>query len=58
MKSQALTKNQRGQSVLEYVILTSLIGIFCLIGIKQFGERLKTRIKKMNQKIEKHINIY
>ncbi len=47
----------QAQSVLEYVILTSLIGIFCLVGIKQFGERLKTRINKMNQNIEKHIHL-
>ncbi len=50
-------KEKKGQSVLEYIILTSLIGIFCLVGIKQFGERLKTRIKQMNQQIEKHISI-
>lgn len=51
-------RKEQGQSVMEYVILTSLIGIFCLVVIKQFGQRLKTRIQQMNSKIEKHINIY
>ena len=50
-------REEKGQSVLEYIILTSLIGIFCLVGIKQFGERLKTRIKKANKQIETHIKI-
>jgi Flp pilus assembly pilin Flp len=39
-------KDNKGQSVMEYVLLTSLIGIFCLVAIKQFGETVKTRIQK------------
>ncbi len=54
---RAALSDKNGQSVLEYVILTSLIGIFCLVGIKQFGERLKTRIRNMNAQIERHINL-
>ncbi|MAF77143.1 MAG: hypothetical protein CME63_02690 [Halobacteriovoraceae bacterium] len=50
-------KDQKGQSMLEYVILTSLIGIFCLIGVKTFGKRIKTRIDHVNSHIEKHIKI-
>jgi hypothetical protein len=50
-------KNEKAQSVLEYIILTSLIGIFCLVGIKQFGERLKKRIEFMDGQISKHVRI-
>jgi hypothetical protein len=50
-------KNSNGQSVLEYVILTSLIGIFCLVGVKTFGERIKTRIDHMNGQIAKHMRL-
>lgn len=50
-------KNAKGQSVLEYVILTSLIGIFCLVGVKTFGERIKTRIEHMNGQIAKHMRV-
>jgi Flp pilus assembly pilin Flp len=49
--------NSSGQSVLEYIILTSLIGIFCLVGIKTFGERLKTRIDNMNSQVAKHMRL-
>jgi len=39
-------KNNKGQSVLEYIILTSLIGIFCLAGVKTFGEKVNDRLKR------------
>lgn len=50
-------QNQKGQSMLEYVILTSLIGIFCLVGVRTFGQRLKHKITKMNSKIANEIKI-
>ncbi len=52
-----MIKNEKGQSMLEYVILTSLIGIFCLVGVKNFGDRVKTRIDQMNDRIVKDIVI-
>ncbi len=50
-------KSNKGQSVMEYVILTSLIGIFCLVAIKQFGETVKVRIQKMKAHVVRYINI-
>ena len=50
-------KNEKGQSMLEYVILTSLIGIFCVVGVKTFGKRIKTRINQVNEQIEEHVVI-
>lgn len=44
-------RNQRGQGVLEYIILTSLIGIFCLVSVKQFGKVIDKRIDNMREKI-------
>lgn len=51
------TKNQKGQSVMEYVILTGLIGIFCLAGVKRFGKSLETRLNQMDRKIKKELVI-
>lgn len=48
---------KKGQGVMEYLILTSLIGIFCLVAVKQFGDVIKTRIVKMKSHISRHINI-
>ena len=56
-KSYKILKCKKGQSVLEYIILTSLIGIFCLVGIKSFGDRVNTRIKQINKKIANEIKI-
>ncbi len=52
-----LIKNQKGQGVLEYIIITSLIGITCLIAMKQFGQVVKHRIDGMKSKISKEIRI-
>ena len=47
--------NQIGQGVLEYIIISSLVGIFCLVAVKQFGKRINTRIGWMSDQIETHI---
>lgn len=56
MKKKIL-KNNQAQSVVEYVILSSLVGIFCLIAIKQFGTHIQKRIKHMNHKLIEHVSI-
>lgn len=50
-------KNQRGQGVMEYIMLTGLIGIFCLVAIKQIGGSLKTRLNQINKKVVNEIVI-
>lgn len=50
-------KNQKGQGMLEYVILTGLIGIFCLTAFKTMGKSLKTRMNNINKKITKELTI-
>lgn len=49
-------KNQSGQGIMEYIILTSLIGIFCLVSVKQFGEVIQKRINSMKSSIVKNID--
>lgn len=44
-------KLQKGQSVLEYVILSSLIGIFCLLAVQQFGKTIQGKIETMDKVI-------
>ncbi|MGK0368088.1 MAG: hypothetical protein ACI9QD_001229 [Thermoproteota archaeon] len=48
-------RNYKGQGVMEYLILTSLVGIFCLLAVKQFGSVIKTRIESMKKQITKSI---
>jgi hypothetical protein len=52
-----ILSNHRGQGVMEYLILSSLVGVFCLIAVKQFGEVVKVRIEKMKSHITKNIEI-
>ena len=44
-------KNEKGQTVLEYIIISSLVGIFCLVAVKQFGQTMRSRIEKMKSEI-------
>lgn len=56
LPSRSLYQNNHGQSVMEYVILSGLIGLFCLGAIKGFGGKLRTKINKMGSKIETSVN--
>jgi Flp pilus assembly pilin Flp len=48
-------KNQKGQGVMEYLILTSLIGIICIMAVKGLGETIETRIDHVKREIAKNI---
>jgi hypothetical protein len=52
-----MKNSQKGQSIMEYIIISSLIGIFSLVTMKQFGEVLKKRIEVMKQKITENISL-
>lgn len=50
-------KNQKGQGVMEYLILTGLIGIFCLATVKKFGKSLDIRLNQIDKKIKRELII-
>lgn len=58
MSSQKkILKNQHGQGVMEYIMLTALIGIFCLAAVKKIGKSMNTRLDQINKKVTKEIQI-
>lgn len=48
---QSLINNQKGQSILEYIILTSLISIICIIAVKNLGGVIQRRINMIKEEI-------
>jgi hypothetical protein len=50
-------RNQKGQGIMEYVIISSLIGICCLVAVKQFGGVIKERIEEMKERVTKEIKV-
>ena len=48
---------QKGQGIMEYIILTGLIGIFCLFAVKNFGKTMKKKVESMQAKIQKEIRM-
>jgi Flp pilus assembly pilin Flp len=51
------TKNQQGQGIMEYVIISSLVGICCLVAVKQFGGVVQERINEMKERVTKEIKV-
>lgn len=54
---KGLIRNAKGQGMMEYIILSSLVGIFCLVTMRQFGDVLKTRLTHMKTQIVKNLKI-
>lgn len=52
-----LMKNEKGQGIMEYVIIASLVGICCLIAVKEFGEVVQTRIQNMKSYVSQEIDL-
>lgn len=52
-----LIKSQRGQGIMEYIIIASLVGICCLIAVKEFGQVVQTRIQNMKSFVSQEIDL-
>jgi Flp pilus assembly pilin Flp len=50
-----ILRDQKGQGVMEYVIISSLVGIVCITAVKGFGDVVKNRIEEMKESITKNI---
>jgi len=50
-------RNQKGQGIMEYVIISSLVGICCLVAVREFGEVIQKRIKSMQSQVVKELQI-
>ncbi len=53
--SQRILKNQKGQGVMEYVIISSLVGIICITAVKSYGKVIKERIDDMKESLTREI---
>lgn len=56
-KLKTFMKDEKGQGVMEYIILTGLVGIFCLAAVKKFGKSLDTRLNQIDKKIKRELVI-
>ena len=52
-----IIRNQQGQGMIEYVIISSLIGICCLVAVRQFGEVIQKRIENMKAQLTENIHL-
>lgn len=52
-----LIKNEKGQGIMEYVIISSLVGICCLVAVRQFGDVIQKRINNMKSQISQEIEL-
>ncbi len=54
---QKSIRNQKGQGVMEYLIITSLIGIVSIVAVKTFGKTVKEKISDIKEKLNEEIKI-
>jgi Flp pilus assembly pilin Flp len=52
-----IIKNEKGQGIIEYVIISSLVGICCLVAVRQFGDVVQKRIDNMKSQITEEIQL-
>jgi len=57
MKKILIKNKSAGQSLMEYMILTALVGLLCLTTVKSFGEVIKQRIDHIKSKLVEVIRI-
>lgn len=50
-------RNQKGQGIMEYVIISSLVGICCLVAVKEFGDVIKKRVENMKGQVVDTVEI-
>ncbi|MCY4644466.1 MAG: hypothetical protein OXB88_07595 [Bacteriovoracales bacterium] len=47
--------DQRGQGLMEYVIISCLVGIFCIIAVRKYGRTLKNYTQRMDTGLRKEL---
>ena len=45
--------DQKGQTVFEYILLTGLIGAFCLFSIRELGQQVDKKVKGLTRKLQR-----
>ncbi|MBF0315521.1 MAG: hypothetical protein HQK50_05850 [Oligoflexia bacterium] len=55
VKSRILS--QKGQGILEYIIISSLVGLLCLVTVKQFGDVLERRVEELKARVTENLKI-
>lgn len=54
---QLIKKNQRcGQALIEYIIISTFIGICCLMAMKELGGVIRTSIEHIKKEIAQKVN--
>lgn len=48
-------KNQKGQSMVEYVALTALVAIVCIGTVKVFGGRVRSRMHQITNTFDRNV---
>jgi len=53
-----LFSEEKGQGVMEYILISSLVGIFCLVAVKQVGKVLQKRVQNLKSSITREIPLH
>jgi Flp pilus assembly pilin Flp len=56
-EGESMLRNQRGQGLLEYLILTALVALVCVGAAKLLGKKIQTKMKEVKNQIEEGIPV-
>ncbi|MBF0360006.1 MAG: hypothetical protein HQK49_03305 [Oligoflexia bacterium] len=50
-------KRHNGQTIIEYLIISALVGIFCLVTMKELGTVLERRVEEIKKQIVRTLDL-
>lgn len=57
MKFFKIQLKEQGQGLMEYMILTGLISVLCMLTVRNFGDAIKSKLEQATDKINRTIVI-
>lgn len=57
MKNLMPLLKEQGQGLMEYMILTGLISVLCMLTVRNFGDAIKSKLEQATDKINRTIVI-
>lgn len=52
---KSILKNKNGQGLMEYIIISCLVGVFCLSALNKYGSSMNKYLRKMNTEVDSNL---
>ncbi|MBF0300326.1 MAG: hypothetical protein HQK51_16520 [Oligoflexia bacterium] len=52
-----LASEKKAQTIIEYLIISALVGIFCLVTMKELGSVLERRVEEIKKQVARNLDL-